>query len=181
VKQKKGVELPSWAVVSRKRVAHIERVTRLIERWADELDLRAREHAAWRDAAAWHDALRDATPARLGRPKVDRTLAPGAWHGPAAAARLHRDGERRVDVLEAIRWHTVGCAEWKATGRALYCADFLEPGRSFLRAKRAALAARFADDPDGVLREVVRMRLERALEKRESIHSRTMALWEIVR
>jgi hypothetical protein len=41
----------------------------------------------------------------------------------------------------------------------LYCADFLEPGRSFDRAERAALARMFPDDPAAVLRDVVTRRL----------------------
>jgi 2-amino-4-hydroxy-6-hydroxymethyldihydropteridine diphosphokinase len=150
-------------------------------RWADAMDLRTAKRDAWRDAAAWHDALRDQTPRKLGPPAVDPDLPEGAWHGPAAAKRLRKDGETRIDVLEAITWHTVGSADWGSTGRALYCADFLEPGRVFTRGRRAALAARFPDDPEGVLREVVRMRLERALSKRESIHWRAVALWEVVR
>ena len=66
-----------------------------------------------------------------------RRLVPDApWpvnvlHGPAAAARLQAEGETRASVLEAIRWHTLGWADWDRTGRALYMADFLEPGRSF--------------------------------------------------
>jgi 2-amino-4-hydroxy-6-hydroxymethyldihydropteridine diphosphokinase len=156
-------------------------VTRLILRWADAMELRPVKRNAWRDAAAWHDALRDQAPRKLGPPAVDPDLPEGAWHGPAAAKRLSKDGEARVDVLEAITWHTVGSADWSSTGRALYCADFLEPGRVFSRARRAALAARFPVDPDGVLREVVRMRLERALSKREAIHWRAVALWEVVR
>lgn len=149
--------------------------------WADAMDLSLAKRIAWRDAAAWHDSLRDEVSRKLGRPSIDPTLPEGAWHGPAAAKRLRKNGETRTDVLEAITWHTVGNPDWTSTGRALYCADFLEPGRMFARAQRRALASRFPDDPDGVLREVVRMRLERALEKREAIHWRAIALWEAVR
>jgi 2-amino-4-hydroxy-6-hydroxymethyldihydropteridine diphosphokinase len=80
-------------------------------------------------------------------------------HGPAAAARAELEGERNADVLSAARWHSVGWEGWGWTGRALYCADFLEPGRSFDRPARAALATAFPDDPDGVLRDVVACRL----------------------
>ena len=52
-------------------------------------------------------------------------------HGPAAAARFEREGETRQGVLDAVRYHTIGYLEWDRTGRALYMADFLEPGRSF--------------------------------------------------
>jgi 2-amino-4-hydroxy-6-hydroxymethyldihydropteridine diphosphokinase len=175
------LDLPGWSVTTGRRREHIARVTALMLSWADTLDLPARTRNAWRDAGLWHDALRDAPPERLGRPKVDPSLPRGAWHGPAAARRLRSEGERREDVLAAITWHTVGHAGWGRTGRALFCADYLEPGRPFDRRKRAQLAARFPADPDGVLRDVVRMRLEGALDARKSIHWRTVALWEVVR
>ena len=54
-----------------------------------------------------------------------------------------------------MRWHSVGWVGWGRTGRALYCADFLEPGRSFDQEGRAALAERFPEAPDEVLRQVV--------------------------
>jgi HD superfamily phosphohydrolase YqeK len=41
----------------------------------------------------------------------------------------------------------------------LYCADYLEPGRTFRRERRAELARRFPDDPAGVLRAVATDRL----------------------
>lgn len=173
--------LPAWAVVTAKRRAHITRVTKLLEVWARAMRLSARNARAWRDAGRWHDALRDVAPSALGPPRVDPTLPAGAWHGPAAAARLRREGERRKDVLAAIAWHTVGDPAWGPTGRALFCADYLEPGRRFDRDERAALAARFPDNPDAVLREVVRKRLEQATRERRPIHARTLALWEAVR
>jgi len=173
--------LPAWAVVTDKRRAHIMRVTTLLLAWADALALETRECEAWRDAGNWHDALRDVPPRELPRPAVDPTLPPGAWHGPAAADRLQRDGEARNDVLDAIRWHTVGDAGWKRTGRALFCADFLEAGRHFAKKDRRTLAKRFPDDPERVLREVVRMRLDIARRDGKQIHARTLAFWEVVR
>jgi 2-amino-4-hydroxy-6-hydroxymethyldihydropteridine diphosphokinase len=173
--------LPAWAVVTDKRRAHIARVTTLLLTWADALELDTRECEAWRDAGAWHDALRDVPPRELPRPAVDPTLPPGAWHGPAVADRLRKEGEGRDDVLEAIRWHTVGDAGWKRTGRALFCADYLEPGRHHAKKERRALAKGFPDDPESVLREVVRMRLDIARRDGKEIHARTLAFWEVVR
>jgi 2-amino-4-hydroxy-6-hydroxymethyldihydropteridine diphosphokinase len=173
--------LPAWATVTERRRAHIIRVTTLLIKWARALELDSRTSRSWRDAGAWHDALRDVPMHKLTRPKVDPSLPEGAWHGPAAAERLRKGGEKREDVLEAIRWHTVGEATWKSTGRALYCADFLEPGRRFDKKKRAQLADQFADDPDRVLRKVVRMRLDRAERDGSPVHPRTLALWEVVR
>jgi 2-amino-4-hydroxy-6-hydroxymethyldihydropteridine diphosphokinase len=174
------VVLPDWAVVTDARRQHIARVTALLDAWAAALGLDATAQSAWHDAGVWHDALRDAAPDTLGPPAVDPALPRGAWHGPAAAARLRAEGESREDVLAAITWHTVGDAAWAMTGRALYCADFLEPGRHFLRAERAELARGFPASPGDVLRSVVRMRLDLALRERAAIHPRTAALWNSV-
>ena len=135
------------------------------------------ETAAWRDAGLWHDALRDATDEELRRLAPDLDLPTPLLHGPAAAARLEADGERRGAVLEAVRWHTVGCARWDRTGRALYLADFLDPDRPVDRRKRAELAARVPEHFDDVFREVVRMRLEWALREGKRIFPQTTTLW----
>lgn len=173
--------LPEWAEVGEKRRAHIARVTALLDRWAMELQLDADEAQAWHDAGRWHDALRDASAESL------RTLADDAerpvetLHGPAAAVRLAREGETRRDVLDAIRWHTVGYAGWSRVGRALYMADFLEPGRQFARADRAFLADHLVHDFDGVFRQVVRMRIEWTVREGKALFPETVALWNHVR
>ncbi len=171
------VVLPPWAQVSDKRRGHIERVTALLDRWAGELDVSSDEAQAWHDAGAWHDALRDAPADELRRlsPGDDRPV--NILHGPAAAARLGADGECRGDVLEAIRWHTLGNPAWGRTGRALYMADFLEPGRPFMRLDREFLASRVPDDFDAVFRQVVRMRLEWTLREGKAVYPETASLW----
>jgi len=110
-----SIELPPWAAASEKRRAHIARVTALIEAWAEAMALAADARAAWRDAARLHDAMRDAPVAELRRWCPDPAVPDPLLHGPAVAARLASEGERRADVLEAIRWHTIGRAEWART------------------------------------------------------------------
>jgi HD superfamily phosphohydrolase YqeK len=176
-------ELPAWAQAGDKRRAHIARVTALLDRWASEMRLSGDDTRAWHDAGRWHDALRDAPEAEL-RELVRGTpfaAAPGGvLHGPAAAARLERDGERRASVLGAVRWHTVGNAEWDRAGRALFMADFLEPGRAFMREDRAFLASHLPTDFDGVFRQVVRMRLEWTLREGKPLFPETALLWNSV-
>ncbi|MFI5248701.1 MAG: hypothetical protein ACHQTF_01960 [Gemmatimonadales bacterium] len=84
-------------------------------------------------------------------------------------------------MLAEIRGHTVGSVEWGATGRALYMADFLEPGREFAHDERAALAARVPGEFDGVFREVVQMRVRWAVEGGKALAPRTVALWNAIR
>jgi HD superfamily phosphohydrolase YqeK len=177
----RDVELPPWAAVSDARRAHIARVVALVERWARALALPAEERQAWRDAALWHDALRDAPEETLRAILGDADTDPNLLHGPAAAAQLATQGERRTEVLDAVRWHTVGSVTWGSTGRALYMADFLEPGRAYSKTDRASLARQVPRDFDGTFRQVVRLRLEWALRDGKGLLPSTVALWHAVR
>ena len=145
------------------------------------MHVEARERAAWLDAGSWHDALRDADEATLRSLTGDRERPFGMLHGPAAALRLEVEGEQRAEVLEAIRWHTVGSTAWTRTGRALYMADFLEPGRQFMQTDRAFLADRVPEAFDAVFRQVVRLRLEWTIREGKSLAPETVALWNAVR
>jgi 2-amino-4-hydroxy-6-hydroxymethyldihydropteridine diphosphokinase len=175
------VELPPWSVVSPRRRAHIERVAALLAAWANQMDIDAGEAAAWYDAARLHDALRDAPEQQLRELVPNASYSGPMLHGPAAAARLAADGERRNSVLDAVRYHTVGCSTWDRTGRALYMADFLEPGRSFGLADRGFLTANVPHDFDGVFRQVVRQRLEWALREGNALYHESVDLWNSVR
>ena len=175
------LQLPVWAVVTPKRREHIARVVHVLEQWSVAMELDIDEALAWRDAGRWHDALRDEGEyaLRMITGELDRPV--GMLHGPAAASRLAIEGESRHPVLEAIRWHTVGCAAWQRTGRALYMADFLEPGRPFLQTERALLAARVPTAFDAVFRDVVRLRIEWALRSGKVLAHETVRLWNDIR
>ncbi len=176
-----STELPPWAAVTERRRAHIARVIALLDGWADALGLDEAARAAWRDAGRYHDALRDAPEDALRALAGDAQSPSALLHGPAAAARLAADGEARADVLDAVRWHTVGWVDWARTGRALYMADFLEPGRDFDRKIRAALAADVLGDFDATFRRVVRLRIEWTLREGRALHAETARLWNAVR
>ena len=177
-----GLELPLWAQVSEKRIAHIQRVTALLDEWARKLALGPEEARAWHDAGRLHDALRDAPEPLLRELAGD---SPGytteMLHGPAAAEQMRRDGERRAELLDAVRFHTVGSAQWGKLGRALYMADYLEPGRKFTRADRAYLAAQVPHDFDATFRQVVRARLEWSLREGMRLFPEAVVLWNSVR
>lgn len=157
--------LPAWAQVTAARRGHIERVAALLGQWADARRVPAAERERWLRAAWLHDALRDAP------------LEDAMAHGPAAADRAARDGERDRGVLDAVRYHTVGYAGWDDAGRMLYLADFLEPGRDFDPDGRRALAARVPADRDAVLREVARRRIEWVLRSGWALTPETAAFW----
>ncbi len=173
--------LPAWAQVGEKRRAHIARVTALLDGWAARIAESPEEAQAMRDVGLWHDALRDAPEAELRALTGDDTAPAELLHGPAAAELLARHGETRTEVLEAVRWHTLGSAAWGRVGRALYMADFLEPGRKFMVEDRAFLASHVPYDFDGVFRQVVRVRLEWSLREGKELFPPAVALWNAVR
>jgi HD superfamily phosphohydrolase YqeK len=151
--------LPGWAVVSPDRLGHIERVAALVAEWAEQLGVPDSERNRWLRAVWLHDALRDAEPAELERWASSTPGPVELRHGPASAARAKAEGETDRGGLDAVRYHSIGLAEWDMVGRMLYCADFLEPGRDFDHERRAELAARLPKDPGGVLREVAQARM----------------------
>ena len=174
--------LPEWAEVTPARRAHMERVVALLEDWARRAGLDVRERERWRAAGWLHDSLRDAEPESL-RPEAPewaRELPGPLLHGPVAAARLEAEGVRDRALLNAIAYHTLGHTELDRLGRALYLADFLEPGRSFRPEWRAALRARVPEAMDRVLVDVVASRLEHLLTTRRRIRPESLAFWNAI-
>jgi HD superfamily phosphohydrolase YqeK len=175
-------ELPPWAVTGAKRREHVARVAALIAEWADALPVGGREKGRWLQAAYLHDALRDAPPSEL-RGLVSAAFS--EWpdlllHGPAAAAKLRSEGFQDEGILNAITYHTVGHPNLDAAGRALFLADFLEPGRNFDPIGRAAWRARMPHDLDNVLREVLAARIQHMIAAHRPMRSETLAFWNQV-
>lgn len=157
------MSLPGWAEASASRRAHIERVVALLTAWANAMHVSPEERDRWIRAGWLHDALRDAP--------LDNQTA----HGPAAADRAAREGERDRGILDAVRYHTIGSAGWDDVGRMLYLADFLEPGRSLPDGPE--LARRVPLERDAVLKEVARRRLEWTLRSGWPLRAETVAFW----
>jgi HD superfamily phosphohydrolase YqeK len=169
--------LPEWAVVSPERLGHIQRVAELASSWAEHMGVPDSERHRWLRAVWLHDALRDADPAELEKWAASINGPPELRHGPASAAHAKAEGETDRGVLDAVRYHSLGLAEWDMVGRILYCADYLEPGRDFDRAGRAELALRLPEDPDGVLRQVARLRLTHIIESGWPVLDPTVRFW----
>lgn len=141
------------------------------------MDVEPRERHRWLRAVWLHDALRDAPHEELVRWASSTSGPAELRHGPASAARAKAEGETDRGILDAVRYHSVGLAEWEVVGRTLYCADYLEPGREFGRERRAELAERFPQDPTGVLREVAMLRLSRLVSSGWPIPEPTVRFW----
>jgi HD superfamily phosphohydrolase YqeK len=169
--------LPSWAIVSPERHAHIERVAALVSSWAETMGIPANERHRWLRAVWLHDALRDAPADELEQWAPTSPGPPSLRHGPASAARAKAEGEIDRGVLDAVRYHSLGLAEWDMVGRSLYCGDYLEPGRTRDPERKAELAARFPADPGGVLREVARERVNRLVQSGWTLPEPTVRFW----
>lgn len=156
------------------------RVAELLDQWATALGAGAQERLRWRAAGWLHDALRDAEPETL-RTELSGDLArlpPAVLHGPAAARRLSAIGD--PEILDAIRYHTIGHPHLGTLGRALFLADFLEPGRSFREEWRSSLRGRMPHAIDDVLVEVLAARIQHVLDSRRAVNATTVAFWNAV-
>jgi 2-amino-4-hydroxy-6-hydroxymethyldihydropteridine diphosphokinase len=171
--------LPAWAQVDEERIGHISRVAALLEEWAAALSLPDAEVRRWRAVGWLHDALRgaDAAEIRTLVPFPLRDLAPPLLHGPAAAEMLRREGVTDEPLLLAIGYHTLGHSGFDHCGRALFAADYLEPGRPFDPLARAALRARMPQGLDEVLPTILRSRIVHLLQSGRRVRPETLAFW----
>ena len=172
-------QLPEWARAGTMRREHMERVATLLGSWARQLGLDEQEQKRWRSLGYLHDALKEASEDSL-RPWVDSPLDqfPAALlHGPAAAARLQSAGVDDMEILDAVRYHTVGHADLTRIGRALYAADFIEPGRESRRDWQRRLVPRLPQQLDECVKEIVKGRIQALLERGREIPPETTGFW----
>lgn len=172
-------ELPAWAEAADERRRHMARVSALLGEWAQTLGLSEDEQLRWASVGYLHDALRDADPEAL-RSLVPTELAglpDRLLHGPAAAERLRREGVQDHELLHAVAFHTLGHPGLRRLGRALYLADFLEPGRDFLNEWRTELRGRMPTDLHGVTLEVAEARIHNLVKRHLSLRPETVGFW----
>ena len=169
--------LPEWAIVTPARREHIGRVAKLAARWALDMGVPDSERHRWLRAVWLHDALRDAPEEELLRLAPSTPGPPELRHGRASAARAKAEGETDRGVLDAVRYHSIGLAEWDMVGRILYCADYLEPGRMHQREWRADLAERLPSQLDQVLYHVARSRVGHMVNSGRTLLEPTVRFW----
>jgi nicotinate-nucleotide adenylyltransferase len=124
-----------------KTFRHTVSVARTMLEVADEAGI-TQEQAV--TAGLLHDLCKAMKPAELAEAAKSYGITeyldtPNLLHGPVAAEECRRKlGVTDGEVIDAIRWHTTGRAEWGRVGQALFYADFSEP----LRPHRQAATAR---------------------------------------
>ena len=171
--------LPKWARASPERRDHMERVAVLMGEWAQGRGKDETERARWKALGHLHDALRDESPSVLRQvvPRRFRKFPAPLLHGPAVAELLREEGVTDEPFLRALAYHTTGHPELDEAGRALYAADYLEPGRPYLPTWLEGLRDRMPDELDGVVREVARARMAHQLVRGRVLRDETTAFW----
>lgn len=174
--------LPDWAVARKKRRAHMARVAELLREWGkvrgdDPLDVQR-----WSAVGYLHDVLRDADPGEL-RAGLSRPLdhmPDEIIHGPAAADLLRRGGVTDEPLLTAVAFHSLGSPSFDDIGKALYVADFVEPGRKVQPKWRARLRDEMPEGLDSVAQAVVGKRVQFLIKKRRPVPPETLGLWNVL-
>ncbi|GAB2483304.1 bis(5'-nucleosyl)-tetraphosphatase (symmetrical) YqeK [Alkalibacterium psychrotolerans] len=60
------------------------------------------------------------------------------WHGPIGAVLLKNEFNiTDDDILEAVKYHTIGAPKMSKVAQIIYVADFIEPNRSFKGVEKA--------------------------------------------
>ena len=174
--------LPDWAVARKKRRAHMARVAELLREWGEVRCDHPRDVERWTAVGYLHDVLRDADPddLRAGLSRPLGQLPDEVIHGPAAADRLRRGGVTDEPFLTAIACHTLGNTDFDDIGKALYVADFLEPGRKLQPKWRARLRDEMPEGLDAVAKAVVGKRIQFLIKKGRPVLPETFGLWNVL-
>ncbi len=171
--------LPEWSVYDDARYEHLKRVARLMKLWAEARGLKAHNVTRWIAAGFLHDALRNEKSSRLRivvPPRFKRLAGP-VLHGPAAAQKLRHEGVEDEKLLLAIEYHTLGSRHLTTLGRALYAADFLEPGRPRRVKWRTKLRKRMPDELEAVVLEILAARIAHQLHRSRPVRPETVGMW----
>ena len=174
--------LPDWTVARKKRRAHMARVADLLREWSEIRDDGPLDVVRWVAVGHLHDALRDADPGDLrdGLSEPLDHLPDEIIHGPAAADRLRRGGVVDEPLLTAIAFHSLGSPKFDDIGKALYVADFLEPGRKIQPKWRARLRSEMPQGLDSVAQAVVGKRVQFLIKKGRPVPPETLGLWNVL-
>ena len=158
------------------------RVSALLREWGEGRGDDPRDVERWAAVGYLHDVLRDADPDELrvaSSVPLDH-LPDEVVHGPAAADRLRQGGVADEPLLAAIAFHTLGSPDFDDIGKALYVADFLEPGRKLQPKWRARLRDEMPEGLNSVAQAVVGKRVQFLIKKGWPVPTETFGLWNIL-
>jgi predicted HD superfamily hydrolase involved in NAD metabolism len=172
-----GLEEGLRASMKKARYEHTRGVVATVTRFAEAHG----QDAAQARLAAWlHDAAKNEEPrhmkalAKKAKADAFELSMPSLWHAPAGAALARfQHGVRDRSILRAIRCHTTGAPRLDWLGRALFVADYCEPGR---RDKGLKAIRKLAErDLDAAFEWVAREKLAWVIGRGLPAHPRALA------
>lgn len=98
------------------------------------------------------------------------------WHGPLGALLVERElGISNLDILNAIKHHTVGAEKMSLLEQVIYVADYIELGRDFPGVEQVRTLA--ADDLQAAVGYETKQTLHYLIEKNRRIYPKTIATY----
>ena len=98
------------------------------------------------------------------------------WHGPLGALLVERElGISNLDILNAIKHHTVGAEKMSLLEQVIYVADYIELGRDFPGVELVRTLA--ADDLQAAVGYETKQTLHYLIEKNRRIYPKTIATY----
>jgi predicted HD superfamily hydrolase involved in NAD metabolism len=135
--------------------------------------------AAVRTAAWLHDAAKSLSPtrqkslAKQAGADPHELSAPSLWHAAASCMLAQQQfAVKDPAILQAIRFHTTGAPSLGPIAKAIYVADYSEPGRRYKGTKKLRKLA--LEDLQAAYLAVLREKLGWVLYKRQALHPRTV-------
>ena len=81
------------------------------------------------------------------------------------------------ELVDALRYHTLGHERFGRLGCALFAADFLEPGRDIKQKWRRGLRGRMPAELESVTREILQARVIYLVKEGRPVRPETMGFW----
>ncbi|SDQ51946.1 bis(5'-nucleosyl)-tetraphosphatase (symmetrical) YqeK [Carnobacterium viridans] len=98
------------------------------------------------------------------------------WHGPLGAFLVEQElGISDSDILNAIKYHTIGAPEMTILEQVIYVADYIEPGRNFPSVEKARKIA--AENLQAAVQYETKQTLQHLIEKNRKIYPKTIATY----
>mgnify|MGYP006361260177 FL=1 len=98
------------------------------------------------------------------------------WHGPLGAFLVEQElGISDSDILNAIKYHTIGAPEMTILEQVIYVADYIEPGRNFPSVEKARKIA--AENLQAAVQYETKQTLQHLIGKNRKIYPKTIATY----
>lgn len=130
------------ARMSKQRFKHVLRVEQSALELAEKYDVDREKSSI---AALLHDVAKEEPDSEMRDLVISENLdldllqyGSQIWHAPVGAVQARRDFEIvDEEILNAIKYHTIGTPDMTDVEKVIFVADYIEPGRDFEGVKKA--------------------------------------------